>query len=199
MLTHFSFKNSHSVSRLGRTAAVLTFVVLILVGVPICDAQQAPGNYVGPKLLSSEQPEYVGEAKDAGVEGTVTVHVKIDDAGNVIIADDPHGLGRACGIVDFQPILKLYQSVIDSVKKSKFEPATRDGRPVESEIWINSTFKLSDDPAAANAPLPPNVSKKKAKDPFEKRLKSMPKPEYPKAALAVRAVGSVPVRVVVDD
>ena len=84
-----------------------------------------------PQLIHKEEPEYSEEARKAKWQGTVTVYIDIDAAGNVT---DAH-LIRALG-------LGLDEKAIAVVKKWKFKPAQKDGKPVATQAAVDVTFSL---------------------------------------------------------
>jgi TonB family protein len=74
---------------------------------------------------------YPKAAKDKGIEGKVIVVFTVDVNGNVIKADVR------------KPVHKdLDAAAIEAVKKTKFTPAEKDGRRVQTEICIPIKFKL---------------------------------------------------------
>ena len=86
---------------------------------------------VPARLIHKEEPEYSEEARKAKWQGTVTLHADIDEAGNVT---DVH-LVNALG-------LGLDEKAIAVVKKWKFKPAEKDGKPVASQASVDVTFRL---------------------------------------------------------
>jgi TonB family protein len=145
-----------------------------------------------PTLVSAPQPVYPAEVKDAGIGGKVSVRVVVDEAGKVLSVDQAIGPARLCGAAFDDPrLVALRQSMIDSMKQAKFEPAMKDGKPVRSVAFVSSTFVPEDGDAG----------KKKIENfavGLVKHAEKLRKPEYPSEARAARASGPVKVRVVVD-
>jgi protein TonB len=84
-----------------------------------------------PKLISSTRLAYPPSARQANIQGTVTVSAIIDEAGKVISARAISG-----------PIL-LRAAAEDSVKQWKYSPGTVDGKPAISRVTVNLDFKLN--------------------------------------------------------
>lgn len=92
----------------------------------------APGAGVTPPtVILKPDPPYTPAARDRGIEGVVTLWITIDTQGNVSdVLEKSQPLGSG-----------LDQSAIDTVKKWKFNPATRDGVPVAARVTVEITFK----------------------------------------------------------
>jgi TonB family protein len=84
-------------------------------------------------LLTKVNPVYPPEAKAGHVEGTVSLRVKIDQAGNLYDVDDVSG-----------PPL-LIQAAIDAVKQWKYKPYLLSQKPVEVETTVDVAFEPSRD------------------------------------------------------
>lgn len=96
-------------------------------------------------IAQDKQPEPIGgieeliknvvypiSAKDAGVEGKVLVKAIIDEGGNVAETEVIKSVNTDCD-----------KAAVDAIKKTKFTPATKDGKPVKTEVVIPVMFKLS--------------------------------------------------------
>ena len=84
-----------------------------------------------PKAIYSSQVEYTPEARAAKLEGTCTV--------SMIVGLD----GKPYNIVVTRKIGKgLDEKAVETIKKWKFEPGRRNGRPVISHLTLTLTFKL---------------------------------------------------------
>jgi protein TonB len=84
-----------------------------------------------PVLLYKAEPEYSDEARKAKLQGSVQLLIEIDEKGaprNIAIRQ---GLG-----------LGLDQKAIESVKRWRFRPATRNGHPIPSNALIEVFFRL---------------------------------------------------------
>lgn len=78
--------------------------------------------------------EYTEEARRAGVEGVVTALVEIDATGRV----------TSVRVVD-GPGYGLDESAAEAIRQWRYEPATEDCMPVESQMRVRNEFVLSDD------------------------------------------------------
>ncbi len=91
-----------------------------------------PGRSVtAPRLLSKVEPTYAEQARKARYEGTVVLRVVVSPEGTVeepsIVM--PLGLG-------------LDEKAIEAVKKWRFEPGTKDGKPVAVVANVEVNFHL---------------------------------------------------------
>lgn len=84
-----------------------------------------------PALLYKVEPEYSEEARKAKYQGVVVLTVIVDAAGRVT---NPRVL-RSLG-------LGLDEKAIEAVKKWKFRPGYKDGRPVPVSAEIEVSFRL---------------------------------------------------------
>ena len=87
---------------------------------------------VPPKLIYSPDPEYTDKARRAKLEGTVTLIVDVDEK------------GRVCNVKEAGPKLGmgLDKKALKAVRKWKFQPATREGKPVGVSGTLKVKFKL---------------------------------------------------------
>lgn len=127
--------------RSGRRAGFsVGFATLLLVVLPVLQpslgAQQESGKTIAPKLIHKVEPEYSQEARDAGLEGTVVLGVEVGTDGLA------HGIRvlRRLG-------MGLDEKAVETVRSWKFEPGTRDGKPVAVSAAIEMNFRLSGLPA----------------------------------------------------
>ena len=97
-------------------------------------------------LAVEEMPEIIGgigsiqqrirypeEAKDAGIEGTVYVHVFIDNEGNVAKTEVVHDPGG--GLAD---------AAVEAVTLTQFKPGRQRGEPVPVRVSIPIHFRLAE-------------------------------------------------------
>jgi TonB family protein len=88
---------------------------------------------VVPRVISDVKPTYTAGAMQAKIQGTVLLAAVVlanGDVGEVTVTqslDTEHGLD---------------QQAIDAVRQWKFEPGTKDGKPVAVEVVIEMTFTL---------------------------------------------------------
>jgi TonB family protein len=177
-------------------AVIVLCVVAGLLSFATVPAQEAPkeikGGILNGKAVSLPSPEYPPEAKAAGWEGTVVVDVVIDESGNVSSAVASSVVRTPWNSDLDQTTVSSFESVIgDATVKAaleaKFAPTRLNGVPVKVSGSIVYNFSV-------NAIVPAVSS-----GVLNGRATSLPKPEYPEAAKAVRAGGTVVVRVVVDE
>jgi TonB family protein len=84
-----------------------------------------------PVLLSQIRPVYTEEARKNKVIGVVLLRVLIDETGN------PTQVRVVRGLPD-----GLNESAIEAVKKSRFKPAMKDGKPVAFTVTLEVTFNI---------------------------------------------------------
>ena len=89
------------------------------------------GSINGPRFLHREIPVYPQIARRLGKEGKVILRLTINENGEVvnieIIESAPYG---------------FTESAVDAVKKSRFSPAMKDGRPVACRAILPIRFIL---------------------------------------------------------
>lgn len=108
---------------------------------PATQAAQAlrPGTLVNlsdpgvmpPELASQSQLQYPPIALRQRVEGVVELSVLVDEKGSVADAQVVRGAGGRAG---------LNEAAVESVKRRKYRPATKDGVPVK--VWISVSVKF---------------------------------------------------------
>jgi TonB family protein len=84
-----------------------------------------------PKLSYSRDPEYPKKARNSRKEGMVVLWLVVGS----------NGLPREVKVARSLS-LDLDEAAIDAVKKWKFAPATKDGKPVASQINVEVSFHL---------------------------------------------------------
>lgn len=89
------------------------------------------GGVQAPRAIDTPDPEYSEEARKAKFQGTVVLWLIVDQSGL------PHDIrvSRSLG-------MGLDQKAIEAVRKWRFEPATKDGRPVAVQINVEVNFRL---------------------------------------------------------
>ncbi len=94
------------------------------------------GDVKPPAAIYKPDPDYTPQATRAGIEGTIQFSVVVDTAGNISdIQEKSAPLGDG-----------LDQSAIDTVKKWKFTPATRNGVPVPVRMTVEVSFRMGKGP-----------------------------------------------------
>jgi TonB family protein len=85
------------------------------------------------EILSKPTPEYTDEARNARIEGTVTLELEFTAAGDVRVLRVVRGLGHG-----------LDEAAERAALRIRFKPAqSSDGRPVDSRATVHITFRLS--------------------------------------------------------
>jgi TonB family protein len=77
-------------------------------------------------------PEYTDEARNARIEGTVTLELEFTAAGDVRVLRVVRGLGHG-----------LDEAAERAALRIRFKPAQSDGRNVDSRATVHITFRLS--------------------------------------------------------
>jgi protein TonB len=93
-------------------------------------AQQG-GSVDPPTLILRENPAYPAIAKERLISGSVEVHFRISPEGKVYDVKPVKG----------SPILA--QAAVEAVEAWCYEPARRNGTPIDSQASTNFDFKLT--------------------------------------------------------
>ena len=98
------------------------------------EAPVAPGQVADrdPQPVRSPAPRYPREAQRRGESGTVVLRVHID-------AD---GRPRDIDLVEGSGSRSLDRAAVDAVRRWRFDPAVRNGRPTEGTLQVPITFRL---------------------------------------------------------
>src|SRR5215472_14738811 len=89
------------------------------------------GGVTAPSLLFKVEPEYSEEARKAKYQGTVQLYVEVDPSGRAQNIRVVRSLG-----------LGLDEKAIEAVRRWKFKPGYKDGRPVTVAATIDVNFRL---------------------------------------------------------
>ena len=84
-----------------------------------------------PEVIFKVDPRYSDEALKAGLSGTVMLWIVVDTEGH---ARNIHVL-KSLG-------MGLDEKAIEAVRQWKFEPATKDGKPVAVKVAVEVSFHL---------------------------------------------------------
>ena len=84
-----------------------------------------------PKPLYHPDPEYTDRARKKKVRGTVLLSIVVTPEGTVRDAKVTTSLDK-----------ELDQQALNTVNTWKFEPATKDGKPVSVRIAVEMTFNI---------------------------------------------------------
>ena len=91
-----------------------------------------------PHVIFSPEPDLTQEARKNKTQGTVMLYVVVGADGTVLNACAAQRLGDG-----------LEESAVETIRKWKFEPATRNGKATEIRIAIEVDFHLEKNPPAA--------------------------------------------------
>jgi len=95
-----------------------------------------------PKILYQPEPQYTAIARQQRITGVVTVSIIVDAQGNT---ENVHIVKSIADTVDSKhraAALTLDQAAIDTVKKYKFKPAMKDGKPVPVMLNVMVNFDI---------------------------------------------------------
>jgi outer membrane biosynthesis protein TonB len=174
------------------------------------------------ELVSIPKVQWPEVAEKAKLGGKVVARVKVDKAGKVSSVEEVTGPDWVCPAVTTPAVDALRDVAKQVAMKAKFKPAMRNGEAVQSEMLLNVQFPvLPPEPTAtAGAGLIYNRSEMRldrvnpasqetddtnAEDisaESEAIVKGkaikLAKPNYPAAARAVQASGTVVIQVLID-
>jgi len=89
------------------------------------------GGISAPQAIATPDPEYTEEARNAKTQGTCILWLIVDDHGNPRDIRVVRGLGYG-----------LDAKAIEAVKQWRFQPAEKDGHPVNVQISVEVGFRL---------------------------------------------------------
>ena len=124
--------------RIFKVSTSVLLVLLIAACVKTCGAKE-PAHFVPANLSKAGDIPYPANSLDAGV---VTLSVELDKTGQVT------------GVGILRDISSVSAQAAAAVRSWVYSPATRDGKPVESELIINIVYNPGF-LGADNIPLPP--------------------------------------------
>jgi periplasmic protein TonB len=91
-------------------------------------AVKVGGDVKAPRLISSVLPLFPTVAKEAGITGDVVVRASIDkkgDVGHMEVVSGP---------------AMLHQAALQALRRWKYQPATLDGEPIDTQILVTVKF-----------------------------------------------------------
>lgn len=191
-----------------KTLYSLLLGVLLLAGISV-QAQTAPkvinGGVVNGKATSLPKPEYPEALRSAGIDGIVSVNVTIGEDGSVIFAEADltdqrirkSEDGTVVDSVVVDPQLRTSAEV--AARGAKFPPTLLGGVPVQIKGKIVYNFAVGGASAATMTSRVESDPKTVSGGVLNGKAKSLPLPEYPPAAKAVSASGTVSVQVTIDE
>ena len=84
-----------------------------------------------PSVITKAEPNYSDQARKAGLSGTVSVSLVVDEDG---YPKNPKVIRSLESGLD--------EKAIEAVQKWRFKPGTKDGRPVATQVVIDVNFRL---------------------------------------------------------
>jgi TonB family protein len=90
-----------------------------------------PGAITGPVLLWKIEPEHTDEARRARIQGTVVLRIEVDASGQAQNITVRQGLG-----------LGLDERAIEAVRRWRFRPGYRNGKPLVIAALVEVNFRL---------------------------------------------------------
>ena len=84
------------------------------------------------EIIFKPTPEYTDDARNARIEGTVSLELEFTATGEVRVMRVVRGLGHG-----------LDEAAQRAALRMRFKPAQSDGRPVDSRATVHITFRLS--------------------------------------------------------
>ncbi len=97
---------------------------------PVAQAAPAPGDRAQPQPLSTPAPRYPREALRMGAGGTVRITVTVAADGSVERQE----------LTDSSGNRHLDRAALEAVRRWRFQPATRNGKPVAAEVSVPIVF-----------------------------------------------------------
>jgi len=85
-----------------------------------------------PKLVKKVNPVYPEEARKRGIQGTVIIEAKIDEAGRVI------------DTLVLRSVPELDQAAVDALRQWVYEPMVISGKPVKAVFAVTVRFKFDE-------------------------------------------------------
>ena len=98
----------------------------------LLDASPPQPGVVHPKAIYTPEPEFSEAARKGHLQGTVRVSVLVGINGL------PETVTLLCGAAE----PGLNANAVEAAKRWRFEPATKDGKPVPAELALEFAFKL---------------------------------------------------------
>ncbi len=181
---------------------VCTLAVILAGAVATTAQDESPiirGGIVNGKATKLPAPEYPEELRIAGIGGRVFIRVVIEEAGNVSSAEhyiDPDAT-KPSNAEPPHPL--LIEAAREAALKAEFPPSV--SNDVSARIPVVLVYNFSKELRVKDS----GVAKQDPSEPMRKggvlngRARSLPAPEYPASAKAVRAAGAVTVEVVIDE
>ncbi len=161
------------------------FVVTAISQTPVTSSEQ-------PKTISAPTPVFPDEAKNFIYGDSITVSIDVDKKGKVSKASALGPLAPCSNLMD-KGASAIAKAAVDAAKAIVFEPILKDGKPVESSHQIRYPLRA---PSQAPGEQGSKVIKSGV---LNGKVLSLPQPDYPANAKAIRAAGAVSVQVLIGE
>lgn len=118
------------------TRSLVSIVVALALSAGLTAQGQVykPGNGVTlPAVAQKVNPQYTTEAKNAGLQGTVTLNIVVRADGSVGDVQVTQSLDTKYGLDD---------QAVKAAQQWQFKPGTKDGKAVDVQISLEMTFTL---------------------------------------------------------
>jgi protein TonB len=118
---------------LMRNAIAAFLLVVTSICAPPLAAAQEIARETSPMLIREFKPDYTKEARDAKIEGVVEMNAVVLEDGTVGDVTITKSLDQKYGLDD---------EAIKALKKWRFKPGTKDGKPVAVTVSVEMSFTL---------------------------------------------------------
>ncbi len=188
---------------------------LFLPGVRAQPAKVIKGGILNGKASRPAKPEYPEAARLSGIGGQIGVNVTIDETGKVIAAeaepfDQRERKSEDGAKLDSVPVdPSLSEAAVDAAWKTKFPPTLLRGEPVKitGKLIYNFDPKSGQDALIGDSKTEmkgvnidgQSLGRTVSGGVLNGKATSLPKPEYPATARAVRAGGTVMVKITIGE
>jgi protein TonB len=112
---------------------VLSLMLLLIGAVVAIASPQEIARETSPVLLREIKPQYTEEARRAKIEGMVEMSAVVLEDGTVGDVTVTKSLDQQYGLDD---------EAVKAMKKWRFKPGTKDGKPVAVTITVEMSFSL---------------------------------------------------------
>jgi TonB family protein len=158
-------------------------------------AAQAAHDIIEPRILTVPAPEYLPEARAAGIGGDVFVLLLVDKKGKIKVVDS-YGPAAPCSDLDDPLAAALLKASEDAALRSTFEPATFKGKAIDRGIRLRYHFSAE----TSRATLETGAVNVGQGSLIVGKAIDLPKPKYPDKAQGFQSFqGSVHVIVYVHE
>jgi periplasmic protein TonB len=114
--------------------SIAVVMVVLILGSPVAGGQEVVGNGVtAPRVVKSVPPRYTPEAMKARIEGVVALGAVVQEDGAV---------GNITVVRSLDSMYGLDEQAIAALKQWKFEPGTKQGKPVAVRVNVELSFNL---------------------------------------------------------